>query len=242
MAESQFDTIYHEHFSYFSLRTVSRLATRHGLKIIDVEEWPTHGGSLRVYLAHQRSARPVDLRVVNLLERERRLGFDDLATYRAVGEQVKATSAACLLPEPTKRRGSASVVTALREGNNPAERLRIADFIDFTVDRSPTSTAGSRRSAHPDPSDRPIDAARPDTSSPAVESQEKIVRQMPTSGLGRRSWWPIESGGDRPREQTLKVVLFSEGWAPASASRESTPKADDSRRNSDPWRHAVLQR
>ena len=58
MAENQFDTIYHEHFSYFSLITIERLAAGHGLKLIDVEELPTHGGSLRVYLAHAGSARP----------------------------------------------------------------------------------------------------------------------------------------------------------------------------------------
>ena len=58
IAENQFDTIYHEHFSYFSLITIERLAARHGLKLIDVEELPTHGGSLRVYLAHAGSARP----------------------------------------------------------------------------------------------------------------------------------------------------------------------------------------
>ena len=54
IAENQFDTIYHEHFSYFSLITIERLAARHRLKLIDVEELPTHGGSLRVYLAHAR--------------------------------------------------------------------------------------------------------------------------------------------------------------------------------------------
>jgi SAM-dependent methyltransferase len=53
MDEAQFDTIYHEHFSYFSLSTIERLARRHRLAIVDVEELPTHGGSLRVYLAHE---------------------------------------------------------------------------------------------------------------------------------------------------------------------------------------------
>ncbi len=59
--ENQFDTIYHEHFSYFSLLTIDIMAARHGLKVIDVEELPTHGGSLRVYLAHEKSARPVSV-------------------------------------------------------------------------------------------------------------------------------------------------------------------------------------
>ena len=56
IAENQFDTIYHEHFSYFSFVTTDRLAELHGLKIIDVEKLKTHGGSLRVYLAHADSA------------------------------------------------------------------------------------------------------------------------------------------------------------------------------------------
>ena len=54
MEENQFDTIYHEHFSYFSFVTIEQLAARHGLKVFDVEELPTHGGSLRVYLAARR--------------------------------------------------------------------------------------------------------------------------------------------------------------------------------------------
>jgi SAM-dependent methyltransferase len=87
--ESQFDTIYHEHFSYFSLTTIEILGERHGLKLIDVEELPTHGGSLRVYLAHQASRHAVSARVSALLERERRLGFRDGATYTGFGAKVQ---------------------------------------------------------------------------------------------------------------------------------------------------------
>ena len=71
---NQFDTIYHEHFSYFSLITIEAMAAKHGLKIIDVEELPTHGGSLRVYLAHSHSSRQTSEAVGELLGREEKLG------------------------------------------------------------------------------------------------------------------------------------------------------------------------
>ena len=91
IAENQFDTIYHEHFSYFSLITIERLVARHGLKIIDVEELPTHGGSLRIYLAHAAAPRTAAPSVRQLLDRERRRGLDDLATHASFAEQVKLT-------------------------------------------------------------------------------------------------------------------------------------------------------
>ena len=91
MAENQFDTIYHEHFSYFSFVTIEAMAVRHGLKLIDVEELPTHGGSLRVYLAHRTSSHPPSEAVAALLAREERLGFRDIAAYSAFAEQVKRT-------------------------------------------------------------------------------------------------------------------------------------------------------
>ena len=91
IAENQFDTIYHEHFSYFSLITIERLAARHRLKLIDVEELPTHGGSLRVISPMPASTRPITTTVPALLARERRLGFEDVATYASFGEQVKRT-------------------------------------------------------------------------------------------------------------------------------------------------------
>ncbi len=76
MEENQFDTIYHEHLSYFSLVTVCDLFDRHGLRIFDVEELPTHGGSLRIYACHQQNdQRPTGERVADLLSREQRAGF-----------------------------------------------------------------------------------------------------------------------------------------------------------------------
>lgn len=139
MAENQFDTIYHEHFSYFSLLAVECLAVRHGLKLIDVEEIPTHGGSLRVYLAHDRSARSVDGRVTRLLERERRLGFDGLASYGAFAEQVKATKRGLLsfLIEAKESGKRICGYGAPGKGNTLLNYCGIGtDFLDFTVDRS----------------------------------------------------------------------------------------------------------
>src|SRR5262249_40126055 len=68
--ENQFDTIYHEHFSYFSLVTIDRLVKKHGLKLVDVEQIPTHGGSLRVFLSHTEAAHAISPRVGSLLAHE----------------------------------------------------------------------------------------------------------------------------------------------------------------------------
>ena len=71
--ERQFDTIYHEHFSYFSLLTVRRVFAAHGLRLFDVEELPTHGGSLRIYARHDgRSAQPESDAVARAARRARR--------------------------------------------------------------------------------------------------------------------------------------------------------------------------
>jgi SAM-dependent methyltransferase len=91
MRENQFDTIYHEHFSYFSLLTIAHMALRHGLKIIDVEELPTHGGSLRVYLAHDASVREPSDAVRALLAREEQAGLNRLEGYAGFQEQVRQT-------------------------------------------------------------------------------------------------------------------------------------------------------
>src|SRR5690606_17875944 len=81
IAENQFDTIYHEHFSYFSLLTTCHMAKRHGLRVFDVEELPTHGGSLRVHLCHEAGSHRVSTRVGELLARERSHRFDRAEGY-----------------------------------------------------------------------------------------------------------------------------------------------------------------
>lgn len=140
MAGNQFDTIYHEHFSYFSLTTIEIMATRHGLKIIDVEELPTHGGSLRVYLAHAASARPVAPAVTALLAREEDLGLRHMETYHGFSEQVRATKRNILsLLIRLKNEGkSICGYGAPGKGNTLLNYCGIGpDFLDFTVDRNP---------------------------------------------------------------------------------------------------------
>ena len=79
---TQFDTVYHEHFSYLSLYTVSRIFSKAGLRVFDVEELPTHGGSLRVYGCHQEDPRPETSSVAAILNEEERQGLRTLATYQ----------------------------------------------------------------------------------------------------------------------------------------------------------------
>src|SRR5262245_54301699 len=92
MDGNQFDTIYHEHFSYFSFITVEKIFAAHGLAVFDVEEIPTHGGSLRVYARHaDDTSRPVEPAVSRLRAREEQAGLTRLETYDAFDEQVKET-------------------------------------------------------------------------------------------------------------------------------------------------------
>jgi SAM-dependent methyltransferase len=88
MAGMQFDTIYHEHFSYLSLLALQPLFARHGLDVVEVGELPTHGGSLRVFVA-PRGSRAVHPSVAAVLRAERAGGLEDLATYAAFGSRVE---------------------------------------------------------------------------------------------------------------------------------------------------------
>ena len=93
--ENQFDTIYHEHFGYFSLHTTRTIFRHHGLELFDVEELPTHGGSLRVYARHaEDDTKPVDARVGELLGREEAFGLDRLERYRRSRPRSRRPSAA----------------------------------------------------------------------------------------------------------------------------------------------------
>ena len=89
--QNQFDTIYHEHFSYFSLVTICRLAARHGLRVFDVEHLPTHGGSLRVYLCAATALHATTPAVAALLAHERAIGFEDISSYGRFSEKVRQT-------------------------------------------------------------------------------------------------------------------------------------------------------
>jgi len=138
--ENQFDTIYHEHFSYFSLVTIDRLAGKHGLKVFDVEHLPTHGGSLRVYLCRATSTHKVLPSVSALLAHEREVGFEDIASYPRFGAKVHHTKRQLLsfLIKCKEQGARLCGYGAPGKGNTLLNYCGIGpDFLDFTVDRNP---------------------------------------------------------------------------------------------------------
>ena len=141
VAENQYDTIYHEHFSYFSLVSVERVFAAHGLTLFDVEELPTHGGSLRIYARHREDGtRPETERFTALRTRERDAGLEDLAYYRSFAEQVRETKRKLLeFLICAKRQGkSVAGYGAPGKGNTMLNYCGIrTDFLDYTVDRNP---------------------------------------------------------------------------------------------------------
>lgn len=141
MTENQFDTIYHEHFSYFSFLTVEKVFARHGLTLFDVDELPTHGGSLRIYARHaEDAARTVAASVAGLKRKEQEAGLDRLDTYAGFAEQVKEAKRSLLEFLITAKRAGKSIVGygAPAKGNTLLNYCGIRrDFIDYTVDRSP---------------------------------------------------------------------------------------------------------
>ena len=139
--ENQFDTIYHEHFSYFSFLAAEKIFARHGLVLFDVEELPTHGGSLRIYGRHaEDNNEPIGHRVLEMRERENDAGFSRIETYRQFGEQVKETKRKLLNFLIGARREGKSIVGYGAPGkcNTLLNYCGIrTDFIDYTVDRNP---------------------------------------------------------------------------------------------------------
>src|SRR4051812_1696319 len=140
LRDGQFDTIYHEHYSYFSVLTASRVFAAHGLRLVDVEELPTHGGSLRVHVMHESEDAPVAGRVGRLTAEERRAGLDSIDAYRRFADGVRAT-----------RRSLVDFLAAARaEGRRvaaygaPAKATTLLNYcevgpesIEYTVDRNP---------------------------------------------------------------------------------------------------------
>jgi hypothetical protein len=138
--ENQFDTIYHEHFSYFSLVTVDRLARKHGLRIFDVEQLTTHGGSLRVYLCRDDSKHHASPSVGALMTQERHAGYESLDTYVSFSDKVHRTKRELLsfLIECKRQGARICGYGAPGKGNTLLNYCGIGrDFLDFTVDRNP---------------------------------------------------------------------------------------------------------
>jgi hypothetical protein len=141
VAENQFDTIYHEHYSYFSWLTTKMIFARHGMTLFDVEELPSHGGSLRIYARHaEDGSKPVTERAKELEARELKAGVFTPEYYKTFDEQVKETKRKILSFLIEAKRAGKKVVGygAPGKGNTLLNYCAIReDFIDFTVDRNP---------------------------------------------------------------------------------------------------------
>jgi hypothetical protein len=141
VAENQFDTIYHEHFSYFSFLTAEAIFAAHGLRLFDVEEWPTHGGSLRIFACHEGDpSKSVTARVEGLRSRELEAGVLGPAFYRDFGRRVEETKRRLLDYLVRARDEGRQVVGygAPGKGNTLLNYCGIrTDFLDYTVDRNP---------------------------------------------------------------------------------------------------------
>ena len=140
VSERQFDTIYHEHFSYLSLLVVEKIFNHHGLKVFDVEQLPTHGGSLRVFACPAEADRVRSAHCEKVLSDERAAGLDKLATYGQFAPLV--IDIKCSLLEfliETRRNGKAVVgYGAPAKGNTLLNYCGVGpELVSYTVDRSP---------------------------------------------------------------------------------------------------------
>jgi len=138
---TQFDTIYHEHFSYFSFITVEKIFAAHNLKIFDIEEIPTHGGSLRIYASHRESKNILrSIRVNQLRKRELKSGYYNIDNYLTFSDKVKTLKRQILLFLILARESGKNIAAygAPAKGNTLLNYCGIGpDLIDFTVDKSP---------------------------------------------------------------------------------------------------------
>jgi SAM-dependent methyltransferase len=138
---NQFDTIYHEHFQYYSLLSAERVLGAHGLRVFDVEELRSHGGSLRLYARHaEHSSLPEQARLTELRNRELDQGFDRLEIYDSFEPNVHATKRKLLQFLISSKEAGKRIVGygAPGKGNTLLNYCGIrTDFLDFTVDRNP---------------------------------------------------------------------------------------------------------
>jgi hypothetical protein len=138
---NQFDTIYHEHFSYISLATATRIFESHGLKIFDVDEIPTHGGSLRIYAKHDACTMHSETsRVSGLLAKERAFGLENIDFYKNFTSKVKQVKYSLLeaLINIKRQEKSIAAYGAAAKGNTLLNYCGIrTDFIDYVVDKNP---------------------------------------------------------------------------------------------------------
>lgn len=143
IANNQFDTVYHEHFSYLSLLAVERIFNRHGLAIFDVEELPTHGGSLRIFARHAENDAPAvaeTARVAAMQRKEDEFGLSRMSTYTEFDEKVKETKRKLLKFLIQAKEAGKSVVGygAAAKGVTLVNYCGVGDdLLDYVVDKSP---------------------------------------------------------------------------------------------------------
>jgi SAM-dependent methyltransferase len=138
--QNQFDTIYHEHFSYLSFHTVERVFAKQGLKLFDVQELPTHGGSIRIFAAHAESNRPIEKRVEAMRKLEIDHGLESMETYRAFAETVRETKRKFLEFLIKAKRDGKKIAGygAAAKGNTLLNYCGVrGDFVDYVVDKNP---------------------------------------------------------------------------------------------------------
>ncbi len=138
--QNQFDTIYHEHFSYLSFLTVEQVFARAGLRLFDVEELPTHGGSIRIYACHEKATHAVSPRVERMRQLERDHGLADMAVYAAFAAGVRATKRDLLAFLIDAKRAGKTVAAygAAAKGNTLLNYCGVRDdMVDYVVDKNP---------------------------------------------------------------------------------------------------------
>lgn len=139
--QNQFDTVYHEHFSYLSLSSVNKIFAEVGLRIYDVEELSTHGGSLRIFGCHESNPRPTTSAVTKILELERKMGLLDLSVYQGFQGKANRVKNELLMFLIEQRLSGKSVVAygAAAKGNTLLNYAGIRpDLIEFVCDSAPS--------------------------------------------------------------------------------------------------------
>jgi C-methyltransferase C-terminal domain len=137
---NEFDTIYHEHFSYFSFVTVERVFAAHGLRLFDVQELPTHGGSLRIFACHQDATHQRHAAADEMAARERRIGVESVAYYEGFSRRVQGVKRQLLrfLIDAAERGEQVVGYGAPGKGNTLLNYCGIrTDLLAYTVDRNP---------------------------------------------------------------------------------------------------------
>lgn len=138
--ENQFDTIYHEHFSYLSFYTVKQIFEQQGLKLYDVEKLSTHGGSLRIYATHKENNIAVSQNIQQLLEEEQTFGLFDMEIYKGFQEKANKVKYDLLsfLLQAKKENKKVVAYGAAAKGNTLLNYAGVKnDLIEFVVDKSP---------------------------------------------------------------------------------------------------------